>query len=111
MIPRDQIIQADCTTLVPQLEDGSVTAMITDPPYPNGVGLFTDDLTDGLAMLYLACRKVTKAIIFFWRASDVPRPPADPPYTDHPGVDSACLAPPPQRLRKERSKRTSAMTS
>jgi DNA modification methylase len=75
MIPRDQVIEADCISLLAQIPDRSVTAMITDPPYPNGMNLFTEEIADGLAMLYLATKKVTGHIVFFWRASDVPRPP------------------------------------
>jgi DNA modification methylase len=75
MIPRDQVIEGDCITLLAELPDASVTAMITDPPYPNGMNLFTEEIADGLAMLYLATKKVTGHIVFFWRASDVPRPP------------------------------------
>lgn len=75
MIPHDEIIEADCISLLAEIPDRSITAMITDPPYPNGMNLFTEEIADGLAMLYLATKKVTGHVIFFWRASDVPRPP------------------------------------
>lgn len=75
MIPRDQIIEGDSINLLAELPDASVTAMITDPPYPNGMNLFTEEIADGLGMLYIATKKVTGHIVFFWRASDVPRPP------------------------------------
>ena len=75
MIARDEVLEGDSITLLAQIPDGSVTAMITDPPYPNGMGMFVDDIADGLAMLYLATKKVTGHIVFFWRASEVPRPP------------------------------------
>jgi DNA modification methylase len=75
MIPRDQIVEGDALALLGDLPDASVTAMITDPPYPNGMNLFTEEIADGLAMLYAATKKVTGHIVFFWRASDVPRPP------------------------------------
>jgi DNA modification methylase len=75
MIPQDQVVDGDSIALLNDIPDRSITAMITDPPYPNGMNLFTEDLADGLAMLYLATKKVTGHIVFFWRASDVPRPP------------------------------------
>jgi len=75
MIPRNQVIAGDSIKLVAELADASIPVMITDPPYPNGMNLFVEEISDGLAMLYLACRKVSKRIVFFWRASDVPHPP------------------------------------
>lgn len=75
MIPRDEVIEGDSIHLLAEIPDRSIAAMITDPPYPNGMNLFTEEIADGLAMLYLATRKVTGHIVFFWRASDVPRPP------------------------------------
>lgn len=74
-ITRDEIIQADGIKLLADLPDASITAMITDPPYPNGMNLFSEEIADGIGALYLACKKVTGHIVFFWRASDVPKPP------------------------------------
>jgi DNA modification methylase len=75
MIPQDQVVEGDSIALLSDIPDKSVAAMITDPPYPNGMNLFTEEIAEGLAMLYLATKKITGHIVFFWRASDVPRPP------------------------------------
>jgi site-specific DNA-methyltransferase (adenine-specific) len=53
-----------------------VDAVITDPPYPNRMNLFDGSLVDGLAMLYLACKKAKHYVVFFWNPFDVPPPPA-----------------------------------
>ena len=39
------------------------------------MGLFNETLVDGLAMLYLACKKAKKYVVFFWNPFDVPPPP------------------------------------
>lgn len=72
----DQLTEADCFNVLPQVPDQSVPVVITDPPYPNGKDLFTETQPDGLAGIYLACKKASRHVIFFWRAiGDVPRPP------------------------------------
>lgn len=75
MIELDKIHTTDCFALAAQLEDQSVTAVITDPPYPNRMHLFPDTLVDGLAMLYVACKKAKNYVVFFWNPFDVPLPP------------------------------------
>ena len=40
------------------------------------MNLFDDTLVDGLAMLYLACKKAKNYVVFFWNPFDVPPPPS-----------------------------------
>lgn len=75
MIDIDKIHNLDCFAAATQIDDGGVDAIITDPPYPNRLGLFDETLVDGLAMLYLGCKKARKFVIFFWNPFDVPPPP------------------------------------
>ena len=75
MIEIDKIHNTDCFAAATQIDDGSVDAIITDPPYPNRLGLFDETLVDGLAMLYLGCKKARKYVVFFWNPFDVPSPP------------------------------------
>lgn len=76
MLELDKIHNTDCFTAAPQIDDESVDIVLTDPPYPNRMGLFTETLVDGLAMLYLACKKARNYVVFFWNPFDVPPPPA-----------------------------------
>lgn len=76
MIELDRIHNLDCFQATTQLEDQSVDVMITDPPYPNRMNLFPDTLVDGLAMLYLGCKKAKKYVAFFWNPFDIPPAPA-----------------------------------
>lgn len=76
MLQRNQIHTMDCFQAMNDIPDESVDAVITDPPYPNGIGAFTDSLVDGIAMVYLACKKAKNYVVFFWKPSDVPKPPA-----------------------------------
>lgn len=75
MLEHDKIYNQDCFTASTQLDDQSVDVTITDPPYPNRLNLFPDAMVDGLAMLYLACKKTKKYVVFFWNPFDVPMPP------------------------------------
>ena len=75
MIDIDKIHNTDCFAAATQIDDGSIDAIITDPPYPNRLGLFDETLVDGLAMLYLGCKKARKFVVFFWNPFDVPPPP------------------------------------
>src|SRR5262249_42813809 len=53
-----------------------VDLVLTDPPYPNGAGLFRDTICDGYAGLYLACKKTKRYVVFFWSPrSPSPLPP------------------------------------
>jgi site-specific DNA-methyltransferase (adenine-specific) len=76
MLELDKIHTTDCFAAATQIDDGSVDVLITDPPYPNRMGLFDETLVDGLAMLYLGCKKAKKNVVFFWNPFDVPPPPA-----------------------------------
>jgi len=76
MIELDKIHNLDCFSAATQIDDQSVDVLITDPPYPNRMNLFPDTLVDGLAMLYLGCKKAKKYVAFFWNPFDVPQPPA-----------------------------------
>ena len=79
-------------------------------------------VTTGIAMLYLACRKVTKHIVFFWRASDVPRPPPGWYETARHlwhrrrssrgtwSRSASCARPSPRRGRRRRRRCTSGRT-
>jgi len=75
LLEHDKIYNQDCFTASVQLADQSVDVTLTDPPYPNRMNLFPETLVDGLAMLYLACKKTKKYIVFFWNPFDVPMPP------------------------------------
>ncbi|HSQ03688.1 MAG TPA: DNA methyltransferase [Burkholderiales bacterium] len=75
MLELDKIHNLDCFNATTQLPDESVQAIITDPPYPNRMNLFDGQLVDGLAMLYLACKKAKQYVVFFWNPFDVPQPP------------------------------------
>lgn len=76
MLELDKIHTTDCFAAATQIDDNGVDVLITDPPYPNRMGLFGDTLVDGLAMLYLGCKKAKKNVVFFWNPFDVPTPPA-----------------------------------
>ncbi len=71
----DTIQEADSFTIVPTLPDESIDVTLTDPPYPNGMKLFENTITDGYAMLYYACRKTKNFIVFFWAPTNIPTPP------------------------------------
>lgn len=75
MLEHDKIYNQDCFTASTQLDDQSVDVTITDPPYPNRLNLFPEAMVDGLAMLYLSCKKTKKYVVFFWNPFDVPMPP------------------------------------
>ena len=76
MLELDKIHNTDCFNAATQIDDNSVDVVLTDPPYPNRMGLFNETLVDGLAMLYLACKKAKNYVVFFWNPFDVPPPPA-----------------------------------
>lgn len=65
----------DCFTALPEIPDESVEIVLTDPPYPNGMDLFSTTLVDGYAALYQACKKARTFVVFFWNPFDVPTPP------------------------------------
>jgi site-specific DNA-methyltransferase (adenine-specific) len=75
MIELNKVHNMDCLEGLRQLPDASVDVIITDPPWPNGRGLFEDTILDGYAALYLSCKKAQK-VIFFWGNVGVPVPPA-----------------------------------
>jgi DNA modification methylase len=75
MVDLNKIHTMDCFQALTEIPDESVTAVITDPPYPNRAGNFRTSLVDGLAALYLSCKKAKEYVVFFWRPYDVPRPP------------------------------------
>ena len=77
----DQVLQQDSLPFLAGMPDNSVDAVITDPPYPNGSGLFSDQLIDGIAGLYLSAKKAKKHVIFFW--TPVIAPPSPPPGWFH----------------------------
>jgi site-specific DNA-methyltransferase (adenine-specific) len=71
----DTVEAKDCFEAATALDDQSVDVVLTDPPYPNRMNLFPDTLVDGLAMLYIACKKAKRYVVFFWNPFDVPMPP------------------------------------
>lgn len=74
MLELDKVHNLDCFTATTQID--TVDVVLTDPPYPNRMHLFDDTLVDGLAMLYLACKKAKNYVVFFWNPFDVPPPPS-----------------------------------
>jgi len=74
MLELDKIHNLDCFNATTQIDN--VDVVLTDPPYPNRLNLFGDTLVDGLAMLYLACKKAKNYVVFFWSPFDVPSPPS-----------------------------------
>ncbi len=75
MLELDKIHNLDCFRATTEIPDAGVDVIITDPPYPNRNHQFEDTLIDGLAMLYLGCKKAKKYVIFFWNPFTVPPPP------------------------------------
>lgn len=75
MLKQDTIHEMDCFTAMTQIPDEGVDLVLTDPPYPNGMKLFQDQILDGYATLYYACKKSKDLVAFFWNANDVPPPP------------------------------------
>src|SRR6266480_2288085 len=71
MLELDKVHNLDCFSATTQIPNDGVDAVITDPPYPNRMNLFDGSLVDGLAMLYLACKKAKKYVVFFWNPFDV----------------------------------------
>jgi len=65
----------DCFIAMTQIPDEGVDIVLTDPPYPNGMRLFTNSILDGYAALYYACKKARNYVVFFWSPSNVPLPP------------------------------------
>jgi len=76
MLEPDKIYNLDCFQAMTEVPDASVDVVMTDPPYPNRMNLFPDTLVDGIAMLYLACKKAKSFVVFFWNPFDIPPPPA-----------------------------------
>ena len=74
---KNELINADSIATMASMPDQSVDVLLTDPPYPNRQGLFSDTITDGFAGLYLGCKKTKKAVVFFW--SPIAPPPLPPP--------------------------------
>src|SRR4051812_42089142 len=75
MLEPDQVHQMDCFTALPNVPDESVDIVLTDPPYPNRLDLFTNALVDGYAAVYLSCKKAKNYVVFFWNPQDVPQAP------------------------------------
>ncbi len=55
----DTVLHQDSLPTLAAMPDASIDAVITDPPYPNGSGLFGESLIDGIAGLYLAAKKAS----------------------------------------------------
>ena len=73
---QDQLYNEDAFRILPDIPDASVDLVLTDPPYPNRMPVFQDTLTDGIAGLYLSCKKAKNYVAFFWSPFGVPQPPA-----------------------------------
>jgi len=78
---QDELINQDCLPMLAVMQDQSIDAVITDPPYPSPTGLFAEQVTDGIAGLYLCAKKTKKHIIFFW--TPLVEPPRPPPGWFH----------------------------
>jgi site-specific DNA-methyltransferase (adenine-specific) len=74
---QNQVTNADCLPVLASMTDLSIDVVITDPPYPNGSGLFPESLIDGIAALYLCAKKAKRYVIFFW-SPVMDAPPAPP---------------------------------
>lgn len=75
--PNDQLLVQDCLDVMMAMPNNSIDTVITDPPYPNGQGLFTTQVIDGIIGLYLATKKAKNYVIFFWSPNN--KPPRPPP--------------------------------
>lgn len=75
MLKQDTVHEMDAITAMTQIPNESVDLVLTDPPYPNGMKLFQDQIIDGYTALYAACKKSKDKVVFFWNANDVPPPP------------------------------------
>ena len=63
---------ADCLDILPTLEDGAVDAVVTDPPYPNSAGHFSESVE--LAERVLSTSYAPEHMIFWSEVSFPPRP-------------------------------------
>jgi site-specific DNA-methyltransferase (adenine-specific) len=75
MLEPNKIYNLDCFQAMTEVPDQSVDVVMTDPPYPNRMNLFPGELVDGIAALYVSCKKAKKFVVFFWNPFDVPPPP------------------------------------
>src|SRR5690242_16286896 len=46
LMEQDQVLNQDSLAFLAAMPDASIDSVITDPPYPNGSGLFMDQLID-----------------------------------------------------------------
>jgi DNA modification methylase len=70
VIGNQKLVLADCLEYLPELEAGSVDAVVTDPPYPNNAGYFTDDIA--AAERFLSSWRGQTALVFW---TELERPP------------------------------------
>ena len=75
-----RLIHGDCLEVMPTLDSGSVDAVITDPPYPNGSGIMSDMVIDA-GKAYILIPK-TNVSIWFWNTISNP-PFGEEPKTKH----------------------------
>lgn len=73
---QDRLYNEDAFRILPDIPDASVDLVLSDPPYPNRMPVFQDTLTDGIAGIYLSCKKAKNYVAFFWSPFGVPQPPA-----------------------------------
>lgn len=69
-----QLYEGDCLEVMHRIPDGSVDAVITDPPYPNNAGHFLNDVET--ARQFLRNMDVRSALVFW---SELEQPPIDLP--------------------------------
>lgn len=65
-----QLWLGDCLELLPQLEAGSVDAVVTDPPYPNGEGYFLDGIEAARSVI---ANPPCEEVLAFWSEIDKPK--------------------------------------
>jgi hypothetical protein len=73
MIDPNKVHTLNSISALQELPDASVKAMLLSPPSTSRAA--TPNVLDGLAALYLGCKKATAYVVFFWRLRDIPRPP------------------------------------
>jgi DNA modification methylase len=65
-----ELWHGDALHILPGL--GQFDAMVSDPPYPNGEGLFVDSIAAARAVL---CMNVAPLVLYFWSEIDTPTSP------------------------------------
>ena len=70
VIGNAELWHGDALHILPGL--GQFDAIVSDPPYPNGEGLFVDSIAAARAVL---CMNVAPLVLYFWSEIDTPTSP------------------------------------